>query len=332
MMKLPWTIIITAVLLVAVVCLGWWAYTKYYWWPSSPSGSDIATAVHYGDGRRVQELLQADPTLATAPIDVCGDTVFEIAVARGDVRMVRLLLAQGADVKRDRNNRHLTREERRRLKTAHIELRTLVKDRPLDTAYDNGHLDIAELLLQHGADPTASLLDAVWAEKLEKVRFLVAHGADVQRPAVVESVPTPIPTTNVSRGRQGPHAFVSWKNGDQPIHLAVQSNNVDLVAYLLQHGSSVEAIGADGNTPLHTAAHAGAVRVVEYLLAQHASRDTRNSAGKTPLDVAIQSKAYSTFDMYTETYDPKLASELKRNGGFVTQAERQQVIDMLHQR
>ena len=78
----------------------------------------------------------------------------------------------------------------------------------------------------------------------------------------------------------------------QPIHLAAEEGNVDMVKLFLSRGVDVNSptAGANRITPLHFAAAKGRVAVVETLIASGADINSPDLAKKTPLAWAVQSE------------------------------------------
>lgn len=54
---------------------------------------------------------------------------------------------------------------------------------PLRMAISGGHLDVIHLLLQHGADPTDGLHQAIVCNRLDLVQLLITKGANVNAKA-----------------------------------------------------------------------------------------------------------------------------------------------------
>ncbi len=164
-------------------------------------------------------------------------------------------------------------------------------------------LDTARTLLQHGADPNATLkqriitrthtigdtvldegatplLRAAKSGDIAMVRLLVEHGAD--------------PFATMPNGTTALHfaAGLGWRNGS-PIAPSYdqgpETEAVETIDYLLELGLDVDAQNEDGNSPLHSAvsgrqAHA----IVERLLERGADPMIVNASGQTVLSLAEQ--------------------------------------------
>jgi protein DGCR14 len=141
----------------------------------------------------------------------------------------------------------------------------------LDAAYfaaNAGHLEMFELLLARGANPTAALAPAMWNTKDRFAEFgaaAIAHGAEIDR---AEAAHRPLLNDLI---RWGQFAPARW---------------------LLEHGADPNrAQGRDGSdtagwTALHQAASRGNARMAEAVIAAGGRPDARDAAGRTPLDVA----------------------------------------------
>jgi len=77
--------------------------------------------------------------------------------------------------------------------------------------------------------------------------------------------------------------------GGTPLHIAVISNEEEVVDILLENGADIEAKAADsyGGTALHWAAGAGNLAMVQLLVEAGANCNAEDTEGATPLDTAL---------------------------------------------
>ena len=75
--------------------------------------------------------------------------------------------------------------------------------------------------------------------------------------------------------------------GDQSIHMACVSGNVQNVITFLGAGADINAIGEDGYTPLQYATEHNHVELVKLLLEKRADKTIKSSEGETALDMAL---------------------------------------------
>jgi ankyrin repeat protein len=148
---------------------------------------------------------------------------------------------------------------------------------PLVAALEEGHFQIAELLLQHGANVDIRGVDVGgwrgWKEQTPlhhaigwhndltatTVQFLLKHGADVN-------------------SRQN--------DLSTPLHLAAAQGNFDVAQMLLKHGADVNPRQSDLSTPLHLAATQRNLNIAQMLLQYGADVDSEDVGGRTPLHLA----------------------------------------------
>ncbi len=126
---------------------------------------DIFEASAIGDLERVKSLLSDHPELANA-FALDGFQPLGLACFFGHYDVARFLIERGAEINSPSRNPQ--------------------KVMPLHSAAANRSLEIARLLLEHGADPDARqegdftpLHEAAANGQLELVSLLLAHGADV---------------------------------------------------------------------------------------------------------------------------------------------------------
>ena len=139
---------------------------------------------------------------------------------------------------------------------------------PLHLASRMGYVEIARLLIEHGADVTTqhrhgwtALHWAVRAGSMDLASLLIEHGADV--------------TTKDNDG---------WS----PFHWAVGAESVELARLLIERGASVTTRDNSCWTPLHKAVEARNVDLARLLIEHGAYVTAQNNVGRTPLHLAIR--------------------------------------------
>ncbi|CAF3673347.1 unnamed protein product [Rotaria socialis] len=190
-------------------------------------------------------------------------TLLMLAAVHGKDEMVRIMLAHSTDVQKlvdtpgcvYRNDGMLVRHA-----TA------------LWCACDRGHYTVARTLIEIGnADidrgPRHTLLvDAIIAERLDTIRFLIENGyADI----------------NSARHNE------NYRSNS--LIIAVTYGHTHIVAYLLEKGAKCDIMTLpSNNTPLSYAAIKGHLDIVRLLCLAGASTSLKNRSGQTPLMLAVK--------------------------------------------
>ena len=189
--------------------------------------------------------------------DVCipdneGNTPLHVAAIGGHLKIVRILLELKADVD-SLNGEGLT------------PLGRTLEGQP------KGYLDIAQLLLNHGADAKVhdksgnTLLHLVASEgHLEVARMLLELKVDAN--SLNDEGSTPLH-----------RASVGWREGC-----------LDIVQLLLDHGANVNVQDNHRNTPLHFAASEGLFEVADVLLEHKADVNALDKQGSTALQLGFE--------------------------------------------
>ena len=141
---------------------------------------------------------------------------------------------------------------------------------PLHLASLNGHGDLARMLVDHGADPAFQDKDgstplhlAVIHGHSDLARMLVAHGADVSTQS---------------------------EDGRTPLHLASLNGHGDLARMLVDHGADPASQDKDGSTPLHLAVIHGHSDLSRMLVEHGADVAAQDNVGSTPLHRVSQTR------------------------------------------
>lgn len=135
---------------------------------------------------------------------------------------------------------------------------------PIQTAFEHASIITVRMMLDAGADARLDLGDDAMAhvndpDRLPKLQLLFELGFSVEGSS--------------TRGR--------------PLHLAAQSNNVDAIAFLLDHGADIEAKGGRyAGTPLLAAEFAGSNDAIKLLIERGANPKARTDDIGSPIYAA----------------------------------------------
>ena len=158
------------------------------------------------------------------------------------------------------------------------------KDRstPLHDAAYNGHVEIANLLLQNGAELNARrdngdtpLHDAADKGHVEITRLLLQNGAEVNSKSKWGNTPLHDAAWNghekISRLLLQNGANVNTKSisGFTPLHRAAMKGHIDILHLLVENGADLEAQHDDGWRALHFAARFGHLPFIQDLISRY---------------------------------------------------------------
>lgn len=190
----------------------------------------LMIAASAGAAASVEMLLKAD---AKAP----GWTALHWAVVRGDKERLRKLIQPQADVN----------------------VKDAAGSSPLHIAVMLNRQDLAEMLLEAGADVDPStLVAAIWPGRGKFVKLLIERAEDINAPGA---------------------------DGLAPLHKAAMLWDWEIVDLLITAGADINVRTPDGSTPLHfaTAKHSDAGKeITDLLMAAGADPLARNNAGERP--------------------------------------------------
>jgi ankyrin repeat protein len=223
---------------------------------AADGNSALVLAAFAGHGRVAEILIDAgaDTTAAGA-----GYSALHAAVLRGDVALVRALLAKGANP-----NARLTQGSPvRRFGSQWALPSTLKGATPLLVAATYLEIEILDTLLTAGADHTLGLADGT-------TPLLAAAGASVEK----EARPSDLERWNIV-------------DSDTPQVPRAEADVLAATRRILDAGADVNQTNGAGDTALHAAAASGTTAVIQLLADRGAKLDAENKAGQTPLAATL---------------------------------------------
>jgi ankyrin repeat protein len=190
-------------------------------------------AIDTGDVAQVKAILTKDPSMATHPAADDGDIMpLAWAATRGDVAIIDLLLAAGADIE----------------KGGPVS--------PLGFAAYSGQLAAAKELLDKGASPktlTAKKVSTLHLAARGSVRTVTKVGGGAENYSYAPN--TDIAALLLRAGGVSPSATDA--SGQTPLHEAAANGNPGIVSQLLAAKVPVDVRTVNGLTPLHYASLQG---------------------------------------------------------------------------
>jgi ankyrin repeat protein len=306
---------------------------------------DVCTAACIGDLKRVQELLDQNPTLANRIAEYVtyylgSGSPLKNAAARGHMEIVKLLLEHGADP-------NLPEEG------------IAPHGHALYSAVANKHFEIARLLLERGANPNAAvessadcLSRAVMNSDQQMIDLLCSYGAarsveilayygDLRTAAAVFAANPALaddPDALANAAGEGQEAFVRLMLRHQPDlakRVGCGAKTRDLTELLFRHGMSPSHPDWLRVTPLHRFARKGDVENATLFIAHGADLHARDEdICSTPLGWAAKFGQAAMVELLLKNGakpylpdDPPWATPL----AWATRAGHAKIVDLLKQ-
>ena len=234
----PATVRLAAVLLAGLACAG------------IARADAIHDAARKGDLKKVQALIQADPTVVKSK-DNLGDTPLHVAALHGNADVAKALIDAGADVNAKDNYAPFLPDDLNGFLGSSNRQQDPVK---LLSVRGNDAKD-----MQNGYTPLD--LAAFSVHYKQVVELLVAKGADVNAQS---------------------------SSGATPLFWAVMREQKDEVQFLLDHGANVNAADAYGDTILDIVLRLQYTSMIPILLAKNVDVNAVDQSQHRPLTNALQ--------------------------------------------
>ena len=166
---------------------------------------------------------------------------------------------------------------------------------PLLLAVEQGHIGVAELLIQHEANLEVGdqhgftpLIMSAELNHPELLQILLDAGADIEAEDKAERT-----ALDWAIIMQSAEAEEILRENDAPsgaeksFIAAIQTNNIDAVKALLEMGADVNEPAYTTKTPLHYASHSRNKDILNLMLSEGADLEAKTEQGFTPLSYAV---------------------------------------------
>ncbi|KAL7909517.1 ankyrin repeat-containing domain protein [Trichoderma velutinum] len=238
----------------------------------------------------------ANPSLAVWS----GNSPLHVAVVRGHLNLVQLLLENSADVNAidcykstplhytllTSTNEIAKLFLRHGANTAALDVHEYL---PLHHAIWKKNIDMTRLLIPKNLDQLegytswAPTFTAIYVNSVELMQILLEHGADIN--LIREDGETMVSFLIC----KGADLDTRNNNGRTAVALAVSNQNIESVRLLAENGADLTIVDNRGFSALHMAAYRDSVDSVRILLKNGIGSDFTGETGYTPLLVASQS-------------------------------------------
>lgn len=171
---------------------------------------------------------------------------------------------------------------------------------PLYWACQQGYEDIAQQLIEQGADVNARdkegsspLRTAVFQNRIAIVKILLYSGADPNIKHGDGSTPlhaaAEVGDVRVVEMLLAHDADINARHDyGEPIYAAAEKNQTPVVSYLLKKGATIRVKHKQQETLLHALAFQGHDGLIEDLISRGLDVNARNNEGKIPLHYAVE--------------------------------------------
>ena len=169
-----------------------------------------------------------------------------------------------------------------------------------------GHLDVANVLIAHGAEVNRpdmiGMTPLHYTTNPEVAKVLIEYGAEVDIQDHFGATPLRYADPDVAEVLIAHNADVNQQDniGWTPLHFAASRGYQLRVSTLTAHGADVSRTDICGSTPLHYAVLRWHLPVIHLLMEAGADANKRNDAGSTPLEMIMKISNQNAYRAMTE--------------------------------
>ncbi len=239
-------------------------------------GTRLFHATRFNDEELVEWLVEHGADVNKATED--GYTPLIVALGLGNENLVHYFVEHGADVNKVTEN----------------------EKSPLSFAFRSGDLNLFYYLIENGAKidnevGASILLRSILNSNEEFVKYLIAHGADINRgpkdgysPLLAALEINNHPLIELFVGLGAEVKGLKDENGMTPLLLALRNGcSEEILSYLIENDDNVNA-EVNGHTPLLVASQRGNENLIKLLVEKGADVNVVNNIGETPLFLAVR--------------------------------------------
>ncbi|XP_063905701.1 uncharacterized protein LOC135124516 [Zophobas morio] len=211
--------------------------------------------------------------------DSSGVTPFLSACHNGQVKILEVLLAAGADVNATTSNGY----------------------NAVYLCARSSNEDVLKFLVDSGVDINArnqfgktALHLTCESNSYKGAEILIRHGADVDFGDDYGYTPLYLSCRHKDKEivelllEKGANVNLANHHGDVPLFMAAWSGQMDVMNMFMERGADIDAVNKKGHGPVHAACLNKLLQVLEFLIENKANVNAPNRFGQTPLHLAVR--------------------------------------------